>query len=542
MYKLLIVEDEPAVREGIESTINWEAINIAFAGTCADGQEAWEFIQQDCPDLILTDIRMPQLSGLELVHKINEANLDVIIILLSGHDDFSYAKKAIQLGVFDYILKPCQPKQIREVIERAANELTQRRSKTLHFNELERQSKESRKTIAENRLLKLLRTPPRSPESRSSEIEESGLRLLDEPCLVIVLEIDTKALNRLSYHEGDLPLIRYAASNIMEESLQKHVSNYFEMATQNEQFIIVTNLSEQLGDFEELKTFLTELQTNISTFLKVTVSVGAGSIVSLSEIHRSYQEASEALTQRFFYGGGEIFVYGEEKMQHLAPEASPAFHEQLADFQKKMSQHIAMCNFSDFIIGVEEWLNEFKEQHLSIKRIHLHTYSLIDMLIKEVQMGNGQFADEQIELLETFAEHIENQETFEELSTLLTLMIQKMVELINAQKPLHKTTQHVCEIIKEKYMTNLTLKGIAEKVFISPSHLSTLFRQEMGINFLDYLHQFRIEKAKQLLREENGKVYLIATQVGYYDKAHFVRMFKKWTGVLPSQYQKKGEF
>jgi two-component system, response regulator YesN len=542
MLKLLIVEDEPSVRDGIISMIDWEKENITIMGACSDGKEAWNFILNECPDLLLTDIRMPQISGLELVERINQANLDIMTVLLSGYDDFNYAKKAIQLGVFDYILKPCQPNQIRDVIVQAQSELILKRSKDLQINQFELQFKENWKTIKAGILVKWLRTPPRKQEERLSEIEKYRIQLMHEACIVIVLRFDSKKLNDLHYNVGDVELIRYAASNIMEECMRDYFFNNMEFVIQNEDFVIIANVPELRTTRESMKATLNELQKNLSHFLKVTVSIGVGAEGTISEIHRSYQEAVEALAKRFFYGGGEIFLYTTSSLDNNSSRVSSTFQEQITDFQIKISGHIAKCNFSDFVIEVEKWLNTFKAQDMSIKRIHLHTYSLVDMLIREVKAGNGHFVKVHIELLEQYAEQIEYQETFEELSTLLTLIIQKIVEFMNSQKPLHKTIEYVIALIKEKYMTNMTLKSIAEEVFISPSHLSTLFRQEMGINFLDYLHQFRIEKAKQLLKEENGKIYFIAKQVGYYDEAHFVRFFKKWTGMLPSQYKKNNEF
>jgi two-component system response regulator YesN len=537
MLKLLIVEDEPSVREGIIAVIDWQQEHITVVGACADGKEAWNFIQNECPDLLLTDIRMPLINGLELVEHINEAKLDIITVFLSGYDDFQYAKKAIQLGVFDYILKPCQPKQIRDVMVRAQTELLKRRNKDQQFNQFERQIKQNSQTIKEDRMLKWLRTPPRNLDARISEIEEYRIQLADEPILVIVMQFDTKKLKTLHYNESDLQLIRYAASNIMEESLRDYFKNKLEIITQTEEFVIIVNTSERI-DEENLKSTFNDLQKNLTDFLKVSVSIGVGSKVSLSDIDRSYQEALEILSNRFYYGGGEIFLFSEGGVQDHFSRVSPNFQEQISDFQQKMSEYIAKCNFSEFVIEVEEWLNAFKEQELSIQRIHLHAYSFVNMLIKELNAGNDNYVKEHVVLFEKYAEQIEYQETFEELSTLLTIIIQKIVELMNAQKPPHKTIEHVMALIKEKYMTNLTLKSIAEEVFISPSHLSTLFRQEMGINFLDCLHQFRIEKAKQLLKEESGKIYIVAKQVGYYDESHFVRMFKKWTGMLPSQYKK----
>jgi two-component system response regulator YesN len=537
MLKLLIVEDEPSVREGIIDMIDWHKEHITVVGACADGKEAWNFIQNDCPDLLLTDIRMPLISGLELVEHINEAKLDIMTVFLSGYDDFQYAKKAIQLGVFDYILKPCQPKQIRDVMVFAKNELLERRNKNQQFNQYERHIKENSQTIKEDRLLKWLRSSPRNMDARLTEIDEYRIQLVDEPCFVMVLQFDTKKLKTLHYNESDLQLIRYAAANIMEESLREHFKSNLEIITQTEEFVIISNIST-LNDAERLKITLNELQKNLTDFLKVSVSIGVGREGSLGEIHRSYQEALEILTNRFYYGGGEIFLYAEGGIQNHFSRVSPTFQEQITDFQLKMNEYIAKCNFSDFVIEVEEWLNTFKDQELSIQRIHLHAYSFVNMLIKELNAESDSYVKEHIALFEKYAEQIEYQETFEELSTLLTIIIQKIVELMNAQKPPHKTIEHVMALIKEKYMTNLTLKSIAEEVFISPSHLSTLFRQEMGINFLDCLHQFRIDKAKQLLKEKNEKIYMVAKQVGYYDESHFVRMFKKWAGMLPSQYKK----
>ncbi|QGQ96376.1 response regulator [Paenibacillus psychroresistens] len=537
MLKLLVVEDEPSVREGIITMIDWHKFDITIVGACADGKEAWRFIQKDCPDLLLSDIRMPLITGLELVERINEANLDIMTVFLSGYDDFQYAKQALQLGVFDYILKPCQPKQIRDVMVRAQTELLLRRNKDLQFNLLERQMKVHSQTIKEDRMLKWLRSAPRNKAARLSEITECHMQLEDKVCLVMVLQFDSKKLKTLHYNENDLHLIRYAAANIMLESLHGYFNGRLEIMTQKEEFILIANAVDS-NEVDLLKGTLFAVQKNLTDFLKVTVSIGVGSEVDIIEIQRSYDEALEILANRFYYGGGEIFIYSEGKVQDHFSKVYSSFQEQISDFQSKINEYIAKCNFSDFVIEVEEWLNAFQEQELSIQRIHLHAYSFVNMLIKVVNTGNDSFLKEHIALFEKYAEQIEYQETFEELSTLLTIIIQKMVELMNAQKPTHKTIEHVMALIKEKYMTNLTLKSIAEEVFISPSHLSTLFRQEMGINFLDCLHQFRIEKAKQLLKEENGKIYIIAKQVGYYDESHFVRMFKKWTGMLPSQYKK----
>ncbi|OPH46664.1 hypothetical protein BC351_14350 [Paenibacillus ferrarius] len=539
MHKLFIVEDEPEFRGGILTMIDWESEDILITGTASNGLRALEMMEADRPDIVLTDIRMPIMSGLELIEEISKRSWDLIPVLLTGHSEFEYAQQAVKLGVLDYILKPCNPKQVLEAIVRAKGKLVGKRSQDSQFGRLERQWNANIQTIKEDRLMKWLRsTDPQNVGNCLEEIAEYGIRLVNNPALVIVFRFDTKELKTLAYRDADLALIRYAASNIMEESIGDLFTGKHELLTLEDQFILIAN-APQAMTHTEIQMSLEGIQRNLAVFLKVSVSIGVGSATSLAEIGHSYRKAKEALSRRFFHGANGLFIASEAKELESSAGDASKFQEDFADFERRIRENIASSNFSDFVIEVEEWLNTFREQDLSIQRIHLHTYSLIDSLIKEIKAANGDSAKLYVEQFEAYAEQVQCQETFEELSTLLTVVIQKFVELRNTQKPLHKTIKYVLSLIEDKYMTNLTLKSIAEEVFISQSHLSTLFRQEMGINFLDYLHQFRIDKAKLLLKQDNGKVYTVAREVGYYDEAHFVRFFKKWTGMLPSQYKKQ---
>jgi two-component system response regulator YesN len=540
MYKLLIVEDEPSFREGILTMIDWESEGIRVIGTASNGRKALEMMDSELPDILLTDIRMPKMSGLELIEETQKREIDLIPVLLTGYSEFEYAQRALKLGVFDYILKPCNPKQVREVILRVKDELIRKRSQASQVNRLERQWIANVRAIKEDRLLKWLKSASRNADERIVEIAEYGIKLTDKPVLAIVFRFDSKELNALAYEENDLNLIRYAASNIMEETIGDRFAGQQELLTLEDQFILLANMPGETIN-EDIQGSLESVQRNLSTFLKVSVSIGVGSVTDLQELHRSYKEALGALSRRFFYGGSGLFVATETTEEPSTAAESSKFQNDFAELERQIRGHIAESNYADFVSGVEEWLDSFREQGLSISRIHLHTYSLIDGLIKEISSSPHE-NKEAIEQFESYAGLIQRLETFEELSTMMTVVIQKFVELKNSKKPLHKTIQFVIDLINEKYDTNLTLKSIAEEVFMSPSHLSTLFRQEMGINFLDYLHQHRIDKAKQLLKETNEKVYAVARQVGYYDEAHFVRFFKKWTGMLPSQYKKQNGF
>ncbi|MFF2090608.1 response regulator [Paenibacillus sp. NPDC058174] len=545
MLKLLIAEDEATFREGILTMIDWEAEGIRVLGTASNGRIALEMMEQEQPDILLSDIRMPQMSGLALIEEVSRRGWELVPVLLTGYSEFEYAQQAIKLGVLDYILKPCNPKQVREAIMRAKLKIIYARSQHQQVDRLERQWNANVRAIKEDRLMKWLRAAkPLDSGKMAAEIKEYDIQLLaDKPALVIVFRFDKKAINALSYTEEDLPLLRYAASNIMEETIGDRFSGHHELLTLEEQFVLIANVPDGMKlELEHFHHGLEPIQRNLSQFLKVSISIGVGGAHSLNELHVSYREAEEALSRRFFHGGQGVFMASETGPSEPEAGRRTKFKEDFADFELRIRESLEASNYSDFVIEVEEWLNAFKEQELSIQRIHLHSYSFINTLIMEIKAANGEQAKEAVEQLENFAVQVQRQETFEELSTLLTVVIQRFVEFRRMKKLPHKTIQHVLNMIEEKYMTNLTLKSIAEDVFISQSHLSTLFRHEMGINFLDYLHQYRIEKAKQLFKQEQGKVYTVAKQVGYYDEAHFVRFFKKWTGMLPSQYKKQNGF
>ncbi|RED66174.1 response regulator [Cohnella lupini] len=541
MFKLLIVEDEASFREAILTMIDWESEGIRVIGTASNGRKAIEAMEEEKPDILLTDIRMPMMSGLELIEEAKARGIDLIPVLLTGYSEFEYAQKALKLGVFDYILKPCNPKQVKEVIGKVKDELVRERSKANQVDRLERQWTANARMVTEDKLLKWLREAPWNGEERLAEIKEYGIRLEDASSLAIVFRFDSKELNVLAYGDKDLGLIRYAASNIIKESIGYRFEGRHELLTLDDRFVLLANVPNQL-DRVELQDSLETVQRNLSSFLKVTVSIGVGSVTALPDLHISYKEALEALTRRFFHGGSGLFVASEQSRESSNQAEASKFRSDFAELEREIRRHIAESNYAEFVSEVEEWLDSFREQELSVSRIHLHTYSLIDSLMKEI----GSSPDERIRScvgqFEACVDQVQKLETFEELSTLITRVIQRFVELMNSKKAVHKTIQYVINLINEKYSTNLTLKSIAEEVFISPSHLSTLFRQEMGINFLDYLHQHRIDKAKQLLKDSGEKVYSVARKVGYYDEAHFVRFFKKWTGLLPSQYKKQNGF
>lgn len=201
-----------------------------------------------------------------------------------------------------------------------------------------------------------------------------------------------------------------------------------------------------------------------------------------------------------------------------------------------MLEHLRHGHFEHALDELEIWLSLFKSQfHYSKQEVNLRATTFlirIQEIAKEHRIGAFEWKNELVNSME----QLPQVETLEELATIVKKMMQHLVEACSSNRTLHRTVQSVLELIKERYNTNLTLEAVAREAYISNTYLSSLFKQELGVNFLDYLHQYRIEKSKELLRQDL-KIYAVARLVGYQEERHFSSTFKKWTGITPSQFK-----
>lgn len=535
MLNLIIADDELPVREAFSQLIDWESNGIVLCGVASNGGEALELVERHRPDLLLTDIKMPVMDGLQLIKAIQEKGFATLPLLLSGYNDFHLVKRALQLGAFDYILKPCHPDDVLKAVLRAKEAAIAERERKRLSGIRESQWRQNLPLAKIQLLSEWLRHPESPWEKRLDKAREMNIRLSGEGLCLATIRPDLKRGGSHSHAAHDRELVLYAALNIAQETLESF-GEQGEAFRDDDDMILVWRDTEK--DRRLIRAKLARIQFNIRHFLKFSTTVGVcDEPTSLRELNEAYTKACRALELSFFQGQGDIYFYSAD-IETEAKRQNPGHAAQIEELERSLPGLLKEGRYSDVIDGLDQWFSSFKDGDSPDRsEIHVRTLALMSRLLQEA----GASADEDgYEPFLKLADGMLRAESVDELLAVTTQIIQKLAERRNAIRPIHRTIALAVGIIKENYSSNLTLKAVAEEVYLSPSYLSTLFKQEMGIKYIDYLHQYRIEAAKPLLREGHLKVSVVAARVGYADEAHFIHTFKKWTGMSPAAYAKYG--
>ncbi|WP_339315372.1 response regulator [Paenibacillus sp. FSL R10-2734] len=532
MLTLMIAEDETAIRNGLVHMTNWEQIGIQFIGAASNGTEALEMIQANPPDLLLTDIRMPGIDGLELVSKLRTISPESICVLLTGYNDFSYAQAAIRSGAFDFILKPSNPEEIIQTLLRAMN--TYKKNTTLKntVNTLEERWRQHLYLLESELIGRWMHAPKAPGEDRLQQWGHFNSKLLPESFYLAVINIKIDSLERYRKSPADWELIRYSVMNVIEETISGKLQGRIEVVRDSEHFFV---LFQDIISPMDIRSLFIEVQQNFIIFLGLSSAIGISTTCQhINYLHIAYEEAIRALESRFMKGNGAVFFYHELDEPN---SASRLPEQQLREYEQLTLNHLHQGQNDLAADGLDSWFVCLKEAQLPKRDAQFHaiTYSaiLIRFIEEQPQAESGIYSG-----IVSLAEQITETDSIEDLQGVMQRILQQAVGSMNSKRPIHRTIQQALEIIHEQYATNLMLKSTAESIFVSPNYLSSLFKQEMGINFLDYLHQYRVDQAKVLLMQPDIKIGSVAQQVGYFDEAHFTRTFKKWTNQSPSNYQK----
>ncbi|MHA6482249.1 response regulator [Paenibacillus sp. strain BS8-2] len=540
MYKLFIAEDESTIRNGLMTMIKWEELGVHVCGDAANGVEALERMQHVQPDLLLLDIRMPFMNGLELLKALQDNERCPVAIILTGYNEFDYAQQAIKLGAFDYLVKPCRPSEVRDVVSRAIKMLDTKQDQEQHVHHIQRLWRQGNPIVISHQLGSWLRSPKSPWENRHSIARSINMRIHLDQLQVAVFRNDSKSLQELDYGPTDVELVRYAALNIIEELFATVLAMQAEVIRHHEDIVVLFNPARE-DKPEELRNHLERVQSNLQSYLRLSFSIGvSGHLTSIDDIHSSYREALAALDDRFFYGEGGIYVYDEtsHNQQH---DSTFVLIDSLRRTEVSVLEAVHGYRFQEALEQLDMWFQLLRTNPtLSRSFIQLQAITLATKLIEmmhEQDMDADSDAGRSDGLLALY-EALPQLETIDELVGLMSNLLHQLVLGLSRRKPRHRTIEQMTRMIEEQLTDHLSLAQYAERLFVNASYLSSLFKQEMGINFVDYIHQKRIERAKLLLKDQSLKIQEIAYAVGYTDETHFSKTFKKWTGYSPSQFVK----
>lgn len=531
MLKVFLVEDEFVVREGIKKKIDWEAHGYEFCGEASDGELAFPMIQKLKPDIVITDIRMPFMDGLELSRLIKKEMPWIEIIILTGHQEFEYAKEGIKLGVAQYLSKPISGdellKEVGEVAAKIEEKRAEREIKEKYRKEMEENFLKERKE-----LFQYLVTGSKSV----TELLELGDKLgmdLSAMWYSIVLMKTQSMYQAHDEYSNSLIEIEDRLKNLDEQ--MKVIS--FDRNLEGKAILFQADSKEEL---EQLQTdYLQRMEAILKEYEQVRYFGGVGVPVNrLRELSVSFERASHAFAHRYLIGDSCILNSADMEQGRYLEQDEFRIHDvntKQID-RNKIKEFLKLGDKGEVIYFVEEF---FKALGMGAMKSNIfRQYITMDAYFCVVDFVEGlQLEREEIEAPDVMSGALQSQESA--IQYVIRIMT-KAVELREktASNRYGDIVDEVMSYIEKNYaQEELSLNLLASHVNFSPNHLSMIFSQQTGQTFIKYLTDFRMNKAKELLRCTNKRSSVIAMEVGYKDSHYFSYLFKKTQGMTPTQYR-----
>ncbi len=522
MYSVFIVDDEMIVREGLRSKIDWEHSSFTFAGEAGDGEIALSMIQDIKPDILITDICMPFMDGLELARTVKKLQPWIRIIILSGHDEFDYARKAITIGVEDYILKPFTLEEMLECLNKVAGSLDLQKKQ---FSDISRMKKEleSNYMLSREKMLTDLVYGTLDSASAIQKACDFDIKLIARYYCVCVSEL----------HSGDDDINKIVAAKSYLMSFEKELNDVIGFVIAPNTFVTIIKGTEKENCEEEAFTAADSLKHAVLKVDDITIVTAIGSVVEYTaNIKKSFQEASSILKQTKFIDKNKIIsindICRKEDSSIVLQENDPLVDRLNYAGENEIDQII-----NEYI----ELLGE-NTTHFSI----IASYLLVEVIMavsKVIENLGGNVKDVMPEILShSFVEHaVQNQDIF-------IVEIKRVLSDLLIFRDSHIQGRYADVILRaKKYIeTNysnpdICLRSTSDAVHFSPNHFSTIFSQDCGTTFIEYLTGVRVEQAKKLLKNSDMKSADIAYEVGFNDSHYFSFIFKKSTGMSPREWR-----
>ncbi|WP_127530623.1 response regulator transcription factor [Paenibacillus kobensis] len=540
MWKIVIIDDDRQVLQGMKQAIPWDELNAEWAGEAMNGADGLEVIHNVQPDIVMTDIYMPVMNGLDMIERLREEKFGGKIIILSGYSDFEYARQALRLEVADYLSKPVSLSTLKEVLGRSLGQLAQEEESRVRQDELERKLM-TYEPFIEKEWVKTAVSGALDHTFRSDELLPEDCRYW-RSCRHAVIGIEVVRDVRASQLSiPDWNLFRFAIGNIVTEIAagQAEAYEYTELAgTRSALVLHPPKEQSERETAEKLEELGKQLIDSMRNYLKLTIRVGIGTVKSdWRDIPDSTEEAFRAieLKRQPAAGGYEVYtgILGTAPEEGASAAMRPVkFYSEVAGAIKTSQQSLANDIVDEYICRLEH------EQDVTpdyLQRTASELWGIIAYSLYDVGMVlDDLFPD--VQLPEELAVLTRPAHMGEWLKSKIAVICSSREWRGNSKH--RQAVDFMIQYIHEHYVEDMTLADLADKVFISRNYLSIIFKNMTGETFNNYLTRVRIEKAKELLMERKMLVYEVAEQVGYKNVPYFSTLFKKFTGMNPTELAK----
>ncbi len=530
---MCIIDDVKAVIDGIAQRIPWQEHGIEIIGTATNGKAGLAMIRERKPDIIMTDIRMPQSSGIDMVRELRESGEnDTKVIFFSGYSDFAYAQESVRLGAFDYLLKPFTTQQVIDTVLKAKVVIETERIERHSRLELERKLRESLPSLRQE-YFRLLIRHEEQPERASDKWEFLDIDMLMETFAVMVVQIEELMGEETGMPVREVELSRFAVHNILEETLKKQAKGIV-FREHLGRFVIVLNPEEGLAVLELAEN----CRDNVRRYAKREISIGVGGLAhNIAEISLSYQQAMTALSYQFYSGSGCIIDYRDIEPQGRV----------IAGYSAEKETELLYCLRSGNQEGTKRLLCAIFEEclrypappdpEMTVNLFYGLAFSMYRIIAEKADAAQRAWLDDKLAALKNgrYMTTSALQDAVRELGLTGCEWFQR-----RQRNDLGELIMQAISYVRSNLGRELTVQECAGVVHLSPSYFSTLFKKETGMTFMQYVTAARMEKAKHLLLE-GMQVQDITFELGYKDRPYFTELFKKHTGLTPTEFRTRYE-
>lgn len=538
MFKVMIIDDEPIIRKGLKNIINWKNFDCVVCGEAADGLDGGELIREQLPDIIITDIRMPEVDGLTMLRDIRGMVPDSKVIILTGHRDFDYVHEALKLDAFDFILKPSKIEELTAVIARAVKELRFQKERAEEFEKLKRMFNQNIPILREKLLYDVIYEINTNEAEILEKMDLFGIKI--SRFMLLIVQNDAEDTENRELSQYDRHLYQFGIINTFEEVF----SDTFKVISipLNDMGIAFISMpvddnASFAGSIDKKCSYLQEIIRNCFGFT-VTIAVSSEGCGPM-QLPLRLKECRESLEHKFYLGNNSVIFHSDVSTFFKYDD-----HSILEKLQKALLEGIKSGNEVSVKNKLGDIFSYVKDVELVgreyIRNFYWNTISSINNIRMSIPSADAEKKTEGRQLSGLYG-LLEKCCGIIELNTILEEAALSVVLKVNSynNKSIKLILRKAVEYLQSHYSEQVTLNEVAEFSYVSTYYISRMFKREMGINFVDYLNEIRIEKAKELLKDIKYKTYEVAESVGIPDAHYFSRLFKKHVGLTPTEYREQ---
>ncbi|MDR0386415.1 MAG: response regulator [Treponema sp.] len=536
LYTFILVDDEPEIREGIRDSIPWKELGFSFAGACADGYAALELAERIQPDAVLTDINMPFLDGLSFTDRLLAVAPGAKVLIISGYDDFEYARKALQLQVYDYIVKPVTPGELRAILEKLRAALDKDREERLNMNHIKEQLAQSIPLLRERFLSRLVEGKLEDEEIRE-RIRYFGLPLPAENTAYQCLILDF--VRRRGGEDFDIDLL--ALRNMLETSLKAGgaaagISTDLLFRDRDDRLTLLLRGGDGVRLYREGLRIAEGLCRDLGAmgFKETVIGVGEAA-PDTAGIPRSYNTAADALSAAALRGKSGVTAYRE-----LVGKTGVNREEEAASrWDQRIYSALKAGDSEHAGLSIREMVRSFRDAPFTLESYHRKITLVLAALIRfcadlEIPEAavfpppSNPFAD------------IAALENLEEVESRLTGFLERITRYAETRQDnfAQVKVREALDYLESHYADpGLSLRSLCKKLDISMSYFSAVLKKYHDRTFVEELTVIRLNRAMELLRTTDMLTYEIAEKIGYRDAHYFSLSFRKYTGMTTTEYR-----